>query len=128
METNVLIEQLAQKLGTTTEYLWDILLKQAPIQSFISLFELIIIILFGFVLYKIHKRFSVKSDYTDRDGYRHEGSLYSQYEEKIILPMIVGGLIFICLVMYAFCSINEIFNGFFNPEYWALEQILNTFK
>lgn len=36
-KTIKLIEQLAQKLGTTTEYLWAVLLKQAPIDATVVL-------------------------------------------------------------------------------------------
>lgn len=36
-QTVKLVEQLAQKLGTTTEYLWNVLIKQAPISAAIDM-------------------------------------------------------------------------------------------
>lgn len=114
-----LIEQLAEKLGTTADYLWGILVKQAPIQSMIMLFQYILIAIFGYVLFKIHKYLSIKKDY---NGYNESG--YAHYKEPVILSMIGGFTFFIILVVCAFFSLDEFFNGFFNPEYWALSKVL----
>lgn len=42
--TERLLTQLAEKLGTTTEYLWAVLLKQAPIDA---IGQLVSIVLFA---------------------------------------------------------------------------------
>lgn len=112
-QTAKLIEQLAQKLGTTTEYLWAVLLKQAQIQAMVMLFQFLLIAIFGYVLLKIHKRLSVTKDYE---------------EENVVIPMAIGLIIFAFLAIYAFFCIEDIFNGFFNPEYWALSKVLSAVK
>lgn len=122
-QTAKLIEQLAQKLGTTTEYLWSVLLKQAQIQAMVTLFQFLLIAIFGYVLLKIHKSLSVKKDY---NGYNETG--YSHYEEKVGIPMVVGVVIFAFLAICAFFCIEDVFNGFFNPEYWALSKVLSAVK
>jgi hypothetical protein len=122
-QTSKLIEQLANKLGTTTEYLWGVLLKQAQIQSVITLLQFLIIGLFGYVLYRIHKSLSIKKEY---DGYKETG--YSHYEEKVGIPMVIGVVIFSFLSICAFFCIEDVFNGFFNPEYWALQKVLRAVK
>jgi len=52
------IEQLAQKLGTTTEYLWQVLVNQAYIDGIIGIIYIILTILAGYGLYRLHKYFS----------------------------------------------------------------------
>lgn len=116
-QTTKLIEQLAQKLGTTTEYLWTILLKQAHISASITLVYLVLIIIFGIILYKLHKYFLEKDEHGD-----------TRYENGADLFMII--LLTFYLIMFIVCliCIPNIINGFFNPEYWALNEILNTLQ
>jgi len=119
-QTTKLIEQLSQKLGTTTEYLWSVLLKQAPIDATVTLFQTLCVMLFGLALWKIHKRLMKKES---EDKYSETG--YEKYEEGAIVPMIIATIIFAILFTIYFCCIGDIVNGYFNPEYWALERILH---
>lgn len=121
--TAKLIEQLAQKLGTTSEYLWKVLLKQAPIDATINLIQITLIVLFGWMLYKIHRKLMVKKDY---DGYNETG--YSHYEELAGIPMVIGGIVFAIMFICAFCCIGDVVNGYFNPEYWALNKVMSSLK
>lgn len=124
-QTSKLIEQLAQKLGTTTEYLWSILLKQAFINSSIMLFQFLLIAIFGIVLFKIHRHLSIRKDW-DSDGYNETG--YRHYGDFSELIMFLIFVVFLIFVIIAFCSIDNLLNGFFNPEYWALNKILETIQ
>ena len=49
-QTALLLKQLADKLGTTTEYLWAVLLKQAPITCTVQLTVIIITFIAGVLL------------------------------------------------------------------------------
>lgn len=120
MNENVtkLLETLAQKLGTISEYLWRALLKQAPIAATITLIQITLIMLFGWSLYKIHKRLMKK----DANG----DTLYYDHEELAVIPMVMGAFIFGIMFICAFCSIDDVINGYFNPEYWALRDILSS--
>jgi hypothetical protein len=115
-----LIEQLAQKLGTTSEYLWKVLIKQAPISAFTDILYFILTIIGGVVIFKIHKRLLKK----DSDG----DSIYYKAEEGAIIPMIIITLLWIICFLGFFFSIGDIINGFLNPEYWALKQVLSSCK
>lgn len=119
-----LIEQLANKLGTTTEYLWSVLLKQAYIQSVITIFQFFIIWIFGYFLLKIHKKLSSDSGYGA--GNRYGG--YEHYGDYAVIPMFISAIVFAFLVIVAFFSIESVFYGLFNPEYWALNKILDTIR
>jgi len=124
METNQLLMQLAQKLGTTTEYLWSILVNQAPIAATTLLVQTIIVLIFGYFLYRMHIHLSKKRV----DSRQNEYKLYWEYEEFASIPMIIGIVIFIILIIICFCSFDSVIYGYFNPEYWALKEILNSLK
>jgi len=118
-----LLEQLSQKLGTTTEYLWGVLIKQAHISATINLLQTIAVFVFGYGLYKIHRKL-LKPESNDR----HAETGYSKYQEGAAIPMIIAGIIFTIMAIACFCCLEDIFNGYFNPEYWALDKILDKIK
>ena len=118
--TAKLLEQLANKLGTTSEYLWQILLKQAPIDATITLIQTIGVILFGVLLYRLHKNFS-KEEHGTYDSMYHNNS-------GLAIPMFIACLIFIVLAIATFICMGSIITGYFNPEYWALEKILSSIR
>ena len=122
-QTTKLIEQLAQQLGTTTQYLWAVLIKQAPIDSAVTLLQFILIGVFGYTIFAIHKKLSLTKEYGE---YTRTG--YSHYEELASIPMFFAMIIFAIVVLCAFFSIPEVFYGFFNPEYWALQQVFKLMK
>ena len=114
--TTKLIEQLANSLGTTTKYLWTVLIRQAPIDATITLFQYIILAIVGVILYKVHNRLSKEVDrysaYDNNDGYG-------------ILMVILSGA-YLVVVIIAFFCIGDVINGYFNPEYWAVQKILSS--
>ncbi len=101
-----LIEVLADKLGTTTIYLWKILVKQAFISGITDIIQYIIIIIATIWLTKFTKR-KVKDDMED-------------YEIVITCAM---WIVMALLLIIAFFSIGTTITAFTNPEYWALEQL-----
>lgn len=118
-QTAKLVEQLAQKLGTTTEYLWSVLLRQAPISALTDLIYFVLVCIGGVFILKAHKNFSKENERRD--------SKY--YDNDALAPiMIVVVVIWTVLFLAAFFSIGNIVNGFFNPEYWALDEILSSLK
>lgn len=118
-QTTKLLEQLANKLGTTSEYLWSILIRQAPINSTITLVQFVVLALYGFILYRLHVKFSREDE--------NERSIYYNVE-PIMWLMCIGLIIFIGLCIAAFIEIPDLLNGYFNPEYWALNRILNSIR
>lgn len=122
-ETTQLIQQLADKLGTTSEYLWGTLIRQAKIDSIVTLFQFLLIGIFGYVIFRIHKSLSIKKDY---DGYSETG--YQHYQETASIFMIISVCLFVMLLIASFFSIPDLVSGFLNPEYWALKEILKSIK
>lgn len=120
---NKLIEQLAQKLGTTTEYLWGILVQQAFINSVITLFQFLLIGLFGYAILKTHKYLL-----SERRHGKYIRTGYSHYGDPAEITMIIMSVLFVILAVAGFFELPDLVNGFLNPEYWALNKILNTVK
>jgi len=113
-ETSKLIEQLAQKLGTTTEYLWSILLKQAPVSATIILIQILIIAIVGFFIYRFHKHLS--NDDNEMSYYNSEG---------LEIFMTVIGIVWVLLAFSSLFFIPRVIYGYFNPEFWALNYIID---
>lgn len=119
-QTTELLEKLAVQLGTTAEYLWSVLIVQARISAITDLIFLILAIVSGYFLYRTHL-------YLGKEG-EDMHSIYDRKEEAVIIPMFVGVIIWVIFFLVMFFSIGNIINGLFNPEYWALNKILNSIR
>ena len=118
-----LLEKLATKLGTTAEHLWRILLVQAKVSATNSLIFLLLAIFSGILLYRFHKWLAYadpKAQYST-SRYDDNGELYVPL---ILIPALMWGVFSLCILF----DISNIINGYFNPEYWALEKVLDTIK
>jgi uncharacterized Tic20 family protein len=114
-ETTLLLNKLAEKLGTTADNLWAILLHQAPVDATITLVQSILFVLTPFIVYRVHCRIEkMEYRYGENDAYG--------------LLMILAAVVSAILVIIAVCSMDTIVNGYLNPQYWALEKILDTLK
>ncbi len=117
-QSTKLLEQLAEKMGTTVEYLWNILIYQAHIQAITVLIQMVIIFIATYFLIKLHIKFNKETD--------DKHSIYYEHEEAAGIPMVIAGIVMAVLIIIAFFCITDVVNGFFNPEYWALQKVLKT--
>lgn len=102
-----LLEQLATKFGTTVEYLWGVLVMQAYVAATVTLIWFVLSV--GYIIaYVVFVKHIMKRDY------------YDDYEPAAI----IGFIFAIVAACFALFAPYEIITGYFNPEYWALKQIL----
>lgn len=115
-QLSTLLEQLALKLGTTVEYLWDVLIKQAFIAGIQAILAFVLVNIFIGIWYMIHRKFS-----------NTPNKYYAAYNEvPYVAPMAFTIVILIaCWIVGLVEAIKSITN-FINPEYWALQQILES--
>ena len=110
-----LLEKLASKLGTSAEYLWTVLLKQAPISAFLDMVEYLIIAVVCIISCKLsiftHKKIS-KGDWDD----------------EAYIPLGVVVIVAIMLAAVAFFSFQGTVTKLINPEYWALKEVIKSVK
>lgn len=110
-----LLEQLATKLGTTTEYLWAAMLRQAPIEGVVWIVQIVLTVIGVFLIHK----FTLFTRKKIRDG---------DWDEIAMALPVAGWAFILILCVVIFFSISEIMACFFNPEYWALDHILSKLK
>jgi len=113
-----LLEKLAEKLGTTVEHLWQVLINQAQVQLQINelwmTFQFWAMIALGvfFLLALVGIIFS------------------DDYEEKGIFGWL-SFAIFVVAAIFAACyfgNYTENITLTTNPEYWALKEVLSQLK
>lgn len=108
-ETLQLVEKLAAKLGTTSEYLWGVLLKQAPITAIINAIEMVAMAALIYYLW--------------RKLLRTEFTGYDALTAKVILY--ISMTVFTAAAGIGItCSFETVITAAINPEYWALKQII----
>jgi hypothetical protein len=101
---------IATKLGTTVEYLWAVLVKQAVVASVTNIIQYGIL---AFITYQVVKF------YKDKDV-EDSPALYIGFITAVVLLGI--------LWLAAFFSLPQTINGFINPEYEAIKTVLDAVK
>lgn len=104
--TDKLIRDLATKFGTTAEYLWSVMIKQAMISGVTNV---IVIIAWIFIFRKAYKTILNIDDRNIK-----------------LLVLIVFGFICGGTVVIVSCNMVQIIGSFLNPEYWVLTQVLHN--
>jgi hypothetical protein len=118
-DLTLFLEKMAEKLGTTTEYLWSILLKQAPIFGYCYVSGGFLILIFGLLLYRFHKKCrSISPNYK---------TYYEEDEWRVSLNVMLLAAFLIVSVIWL-VKLPKAITAFMNPEYWALQEILKQIK
>ncbi|KKK97140.1 hypothetical protein LCGC14_2655720 [marine sediment metagenome] len=112
------LQILADKLGTTAEFLWEVLLRQAMVEGvfnvFVSLLWTLIVVatLIGYrkIWVALPKAFP-----NDSDGVLLLRILLGAASALLVILGTAGGI---------FGSIRIALTCFVNPEYWALQEVL----
>ncbi len=115
-ELTPLLEKLVEKLGTTAEHLWGVLISQVEVQLQISeLWLMVGVIIFGgltatFIILLI---VSIIRDWEPEASF-----LFG-------LVAALSGTVGTCITVKAYATVLTLT---INPEYWALQQILETIQ
>lgn len=112
--TATLIETMAAKLGTTAEYLWGVLVKQAPISSACAIASIAFWAVAMALLYR-WIRVNTKKDENGDARWCDEACAFAWALWAIVLGV---------MILRAGVCMTNITTGFLNPEYWALKQLL----
>lgn len=125
-KTEQLLQSLADKLGTTTEYLWTILVNQAKYDVIVSLIQMAFMAAFIIATVKIHFKLAKQLPTDPNDIWSRYENLYDKYEVAAGIPMIIAGIGCIIMVICFLAGFNDLIAAIFNPEFWALRQILHA--
>ena len=111
---------LAAKLGTTAEYMWGVLLRQAPITGAIDLAVMVAWVTMAVLLLRLVRRKTTKPAKTEEDRYPSA----EWHEEGAVLAWAgaIGFALITALIVGS--GLSSVAAALTNPEYWALKQIL----
>ena len=119
-QTEKLVRELAEKLGTTVEHLWEVLIRQASITAISNGITIAILSLIIFATYYFIKIKTKCPQQTQNDPYPSP-----EWDVEIAaLAWFVFGLITLFASIFIMCGIYEIITCLLNPEYWALKQVI----
>ena len=120
-EMTELLRELAAELGTTVEFLWAVLIRQAKIEI-VEIGILAAFVGVGWFLMSEYLRWAIPF-YKNLDG-------YDNIEKELMLWTIgvIIGVVLVVLTIIVTLSIANLPTLIFNPEYWALRQILNHIR
>lgn len=119
-ETLTALTALANKLGTTAEYLWCVLLKQAPITGAIDLTILVTLGIATFLVGKfLYKKTSRPKPTRDSPYPQAEWT-----EGDAAIPWAVFLVLALFVVIFIATNLTLAISALINPDYWALKQIL----
>jgi hypothetical protein len=105
------IAQLAQKLGTTVDHLWSVLVRQAPIDSTVFFLTMAAMAGVTYALWRLFSKSKVNSE-------NHQGECVK------LIAMVLFGLMLAATFVVLTSGLSNAIAGFFNPEYWALQDLL----
>lgn len=111
-DLTLLLQQLAEKIGTTTEMLWGVLLKQAAIDGILGAIFIVASVVISIVLITLLKRKLMDEEYEFLD------------ESLDIVCVLVP----VILIVVSAVLTRDVIACFVNPEYYALKEILNALK
>lgn len=106
-QTGKLIRELADRLGTTAEHIWGVLVRQALISGITNLIVCAAWCVFIAWGYRLLRR--------KTKGWETEG---------LALAWSLWCIVAISMIIIAGCSLESIVAALINPEYWALKQVI----
>lgn len=119
-QTEKLIRELADKLGTTAEHLWGVLIRQAGISGTINLLVCAAwcaLLVWG---YKLVRRKTTVPPESEKDKYPH-----AEWEDEgMAIAWAIWGIGTVITALTVGCNLEYIIGALANPEYWALKQIV----
>lgn len=111
-----MLSTMAEQLGTTSEYLWSVLVRQGTIGG-ISRLVLMVLFLVFVVYYLSTLKGSIKL-------LCEAGDEPKPNEILALVWVIAGGIVSLGALAISVRDYNWIVSRLLNPEYWALTQIM----
>lgn len=118
--TELLIRELAEKLGTTSEHLWSVLVKQAPITAATEILTALAVSSTFYYLLKLTKIKTTTPKATETNRFPEQEWKY----ENAFFAWMVTGIVGVITLLIVCCAFSSSITALLNPEYWALKQLL----
>jgi hypothetical protein len=120
-ELTQLLQQLAGQLGTTVEFLWVVMVRQARVEAIEAVIALFVICVLWYLMYKFAMWTIpvIKRDWNSFDNFDFSRAM------GLFAIVILFSIVLCILTIAEFINISNLPTMLFNPEYWALKQILS---
>lgn len=121
------LQKIADKLESSANALWQLQMAQAKVVFITGIVQYVLWIAMVYGLYKVGRR--VHGYYggqwkAQNPEYKHIVSMdFNELYWYTVLSLVVSLLSYMCLP-----SINTMFTLLYNPEYWALHELLRMVK
>ena len=125
---------LAERLGTTIEHLWAVLLKQAVVTGMTNVVMLAAITTVACYLTRIVRIKTTPREVLVSNPYDPEAvprrTMRAAWDptEEGLLGWIGTGIMWLVVATLWFHLLPDTLAGLFNPEYWALKQVLTALR
>lgn len=113
------LDLLAAKLGTSAQFLWAVMRRQATVELWTTATS-VALSLAGTVGSVYLLKLGVRIFYSNNSGYDAEG--------RGIIISIVGGILLATNIIWFIISVASLPTLALNPDYWVLRDILSTVK
>ena len=112
-----MLRELAAQLGTTVEYLWGVMITQAHVYVLSYIVYLVLFFLVFFITYKLIKNLANEAD---------DDLECMQIPQFILIVVLCFGLVAGTIGLTI--EFSNFLTALLNPEYWALQQILEYIR
>lgn len=119
-QTEQLIRELAEKLGTTTEHLWGVLVRQAPLNAAIYFVISALMMCMFWAFYRLVKRKTAVPPVSESE--RRPSPEWEN--ELMIIGWLLLGIYGAITAAVVLRTIYVVLTVTMNPEYWALKQLI----
>jgi hypothetical protein len=121
-KTLMALTDLAAKLGTTAEYLWAAMLRQAPISGAIDLALMAALVVASVVWSRVVLRKTKTPQGAPAAGeYRN----YAEWNDEVAVGAWASAIVLVVVTaVVVITNLPASVSAFLNPEYWALSQLL----
>jgi uncharacterized integral membrane protein len=109
-----LLEQLAAQLNTTVEFLWGVMIRQAQYEFVFFIVGILVILFLYIAIHHVVLRAMIKMEENE--------------ENKAMASIIISIIGAFILLLYILINGKSAMVALFNPEYWALQQILEFIR
>lgn len=125
---------LAERLGTTIEHLWAVLLKQAVVTGMTNVVILAAVTTAACYLTRIVRIKTTPREVLVPHPYHPEAAPHKEMladwnptNEGFVAWLGIAALWFLVTVLWSFL-LNDTLAAIFNPEFWALKQVLGSLR
>ena len=102
---------LAEKLGTSVDHIWEILVRQARISATVDLIQYAAVAICAMLWWR-YKASASAEDWS--------------YAGPKAVGIAASGAVMLVLIVICFICFGNTISALLNPEYWALQKILGA--